>query len=55
MFDSKNPTHVKFKDDNIYFIDDNVLYKYNEYGINPLIIKDEFRYHDDDIYDIYLG
>ena len=55
LFDAKNPTHVKFRNDNIYFIDDNKLYKYNEYGLNVLVTKDEFRFHEDDIYDIYLS
>ena len=55
LFEVKNPKNVKFKNDNIYYIEDNKLYKYNEYGLNVLVIKDEFRFHDDDIYDIYLS
>jgi hypothetical protein len=55
LFNTTNPSHVKFRNNNIYFIEDNKLYKYNDYGLNVLISKDEFRYHSDDFYDIYIN
>ena len=54
MFKQSDVKNIKVRDDNVYFIKDNGIYKYNEYGIFGLVFRNEFIYNYDNIYDIYL-
>ena len=45
---------VKVKNDRIYFIADDYLYRYDEYGITSLVKREEFKYNFNNIYDVYI-
>ena len=40
--------------DGIYYIKEDTLYKYNEYGIVDLIKREEFKYNSKNIFDVYI-
>lgn len=47
---------VQVKDGAIYYIKDNMLYRYSDiHGLKPLVSYNEFRYNRQYIYDVYLG
>lgn len=54
LFNDSAAKNIKIKKDNIYYIKDNGLYKYNEYGIFGIAYRNEFIYNFDNIYDVYL-
>lgn len=54
LFSDSEAKNVKIKKDNIYYIKDNGLYKYNEYGTFGIAYRNEFIYNYDNIYDVYL-
>ena len=54
LFNDSDAKSIKLRNDNIYFIKGDGLYKYNEYGIFGLIYRNEFIYNSDNIYDVYL-
>ena len=54
LFNKQNVSNIKLKEDNLYFIEENGIYKYNDYGIFGLVYRNEFIYNNDNIYDVYL-
>ena len=54
LFNDSEAKNIKLRDDNIYYIKGDGLYKYNQYGIFGLVYRNEFIYNSDNIYDIYL-
>lgn len=54
LFEEKGAKNIKIKDDNIYFIKDNSIYRYNSNGIIKLATKDNIIKGIDEPYDIYL-
>ena len=54
LFTDKEISNIKVKNDNLYYIKGDGLYKYNEYGIFGLVYKNEFIYNNENIYDVYL-
>ena len=55
LFDAKNASSIKVLNDSIYFIEDDKLYKYNDYGLNEIITRDEFKYNSYNIFDVYIN
>jgi len=54
LFSESDTKEIKLKGDNIYFIKENGIYKYNNYGVFGLIFRNEFIYNSDNIYDVYI-
>ncbi len=54
LFKNDNAKEVKVKNDRIYFIADDYLYRYDEYGITSLVKREEFKYNFNNIYDVYI-
>lgn len=54
LFVEEDIKNIKVREDNVYFIKENGLYKYNQYGIFGLAYRNEFVYNSDNIYDVYL-
>lgn len=54
LFSANDVKEVKFISDRIYYINDNILYRYDERGLVPLIKREEFKYNYLNIYDIYV-
>ena len=53
LFNDKDLKSVKVKYDNIYYIKDETIYKYNTYGAFPMGTKSEFKFNYDNIFDVY--
>ena len=54
LFSDADVKDIKVRDDNVYFMKDNGIYKCNLYGIFGLVYRNEFIYNNDNIYDVYL-
>ena len=54
LFYEPDAKNVIVKGENIYFIKESSLYKYNEYGIHEMVTRGEFLYNYENMYDIYL-
>ena len=54
LFEANKPSNIKVINNNIYFLDGDSIYKYNEYGLNKIVTRDDFKYNSDNIYDVYL-
>ena len=54
LFENSNAKEVKVKSNRIYFIEDNCLYRYDDYGLFNLIKREEFKYNYENIYDVYI-
>ncbi|MBO5375714.1 MAG: hypothetical protein J6A52_02575 [Bacilli bacterium] len=54
LFSDSNFKEVKVKEDEIYYIKEDTLYKYTEYGIVDLIKREEFKYNSKNIFDVYI-
>lgn len=54
LFNEENTKEVKLRGDNIYYIKENGIYKYNTYGVFELIVRNEFIFNYDNIYDVYI-
>ena len=54
LFDADGVREVITKNNNVYFIKDDSIYRYNEYGTVKLVTKNEFKYNSDNIYDVYF-
>jgi len=47
--------NITFKDENIYYIKDNLIKRYNpSFGLKNLIIYNELKYNHQNIYDVYV-
>ena len=55
LFEASSPNNIKVINNSIYFIDDDTLFKYNEYGLNKIITRDEFKYNYYNIFDVYVN
>ena len=53
LFTDNDIKSVKVKYNNIYYVKDESIYKYNVYGPFAMAIKNEFKYNYDNIYDVY--
>ena len=49
-----NIKEIIVKEDRIYFIDNEFLYRYDDYGLVTLIKRDEFNYNFENIYNVYI-
>lgn len=54
LFEEKNAKNIKIKEDNIYFMKDNTIYRYNKNGITNLATKENIIKGIDEPYDVYL-
>lgn len=54
LFYEPEAKNIIFKNGIVYYIKNDTIYKYNQYGSVPLAIKSEFSYNYDNIFDIYL-
>ena len=54
LFDKGTKTEIRVSNKNVYYIQDDTIYRYNEYGSVPLVVKKEFKYNSDNIYDVYF-
>ena len=54
LFYEPEAKEFKSKGNNIYFIKDDTIYKYNTYGIFALASKTELLYNYENMYDVYL-
>ncbi len=56
LFQDSMMQSVTLKDGAIYYIKDNILYRYSDiHGLKPLVSYNEFRYNHQYIYDVYLS
>lgn len=54
LFQDTNLKEWKVYEDYIFYISDNTIYCYHEdYGLKPVLVRNEFRYNDKNIYDVY--
>ncbi len=54
LFEAKNVQDIKVKEDNIYYINDPFLYRYNDYGNVKILKREQFKYDYTNIYDVYF-
>lgn len=54
LFTDNNAKEVKVREDNVYFIKDDSIYRYNKYGTVQLAMRNELKYNTDNVFDIYL-
>lgn len=54
LFEAKDVQDVKVKEDNIYYINDQFLYRYNDYGNVKILKREQFKYDYTNIYDVYF-
>lgn len=54
LFEAKNVQDIKVKEDNIYYINDQILYRYNDYGNVRILKREQFKYDYTNIYDVYF-
>ncbi len=54
LFEAKNVQDIKVKEDNIYYINDQFLYRYNDYGNVRILKREQFKYDYTNIYDVYF-
>ncbi len=54
LFNKKNLKEIKVVDDNIYYIIDTTLYRFNESGEIPIAERPEFKYNSTNIYSVYI-
>ena len=54
LFKAKNVQDIKVKEDNIYYINDQFLYRYNDYGNVRILKREQFKYDYTNIYDVYF-
>ena len=54
LFTESNVHNIKVKKENVYYVKDDSIYKYNKYGKFVLASRNEFIYNYDKIYDILI-
>lgn len=54
LFNQENVKELKIKKDRIYYIVDNFIYRYDDYGLVKLAKREEFKYNYENIYDVYV-
>lgn len=54
LFEAKNVQDIKVKENNIYYINDQFLYRYNDYGNVKILKREQFKYDYTNIYDVYF-
>ncbi len=55
LFNDENVKEMRVKKDRLYYIKDNFLYRYDDYGLVKLVKREEFRYNFENIYDVYIN
>ena len=55
LFTSKDAKEIIVNDNKIYYIKDDCLYRFDDYGNVILIRREEFKYNYENIYDVYVG
>lgn len=53
LFKDENINYAEFRYGNLYYVKDNSIYKYNEYGSYIMAINNEFKFNYDNIFDVY--
>lgn len=53
LFGYDDIKEVQVVNNNIYFINKNTLYRYNEFGLRNILTNKEFQYNYDNIYSVY--
>ncbi len=54
IFDADDVREVIVREENIYYIKGDTIYRHNKYGDTPLVFKNEFKYNSENIYDVYF-
>lgn len=54
LFEANGIKEIKIRDNNIYYIKDDSLYRHNNYGDVVLLSKNEIKFNSYNIYDIYF-
>lgn len=54
LFKNSNAKEVKVVNDNLYFIEGNNLYKYDNYSVKLILTNKEFQYNYNNIYSVYF-
>lgn len=54
LFDINNFMEVRVINDKIYYIIGDTLFRYDENGVYPIVKREEFKYNNLNIYDIYF-
>lgn len=54
LFKTTSAKEIIAKNEKIYYIQDDYLYRYSEKGIVPLVKREEFKYNYQNIYNIYV-
>ncbi len=53
LFNNVNAKEVKEKKGNVYFIDNDTIYKYNDSGLYDMVTTNELIYNSINVYDVY--
>lgn len=53
LFEEEDMKNIIVKYGNIYYIKDDSIYKYNEYGSHVMATREEFKYNYDNIFDVF--
>ena len=54
LFDADDVREIVIRDNNVYYVKGDSIYRYNSYGNIVLVTKNEFKFNSDNIYDVYL-
>ena len=54
LFNAQNAKEIRLKNDNIYYIIDDSIYRYNDFGNVVLATKKEIKHNSDNVFDIYF-
>lgn len=55
LFSESNFKEVKVREGKIYYIKNDSLYRYDDYGILQLVKREEFKYNSQNIFDVYIA
>ena len=53
LFELNNYKNLKVTNERVYFIENNTLYRYDQFGIKNLVNYNEFKYNNQNIYNVY--
>ena len=55
LFKANNPVNIVVRGNNIYYVEYDKLKKYNDYGINTLLVYNELINNYDNVFDVYIN
>ena len=53
LFELNNYKNLKVNNERVYYIENNILYRYDQFGIKSLVNYNEFKYNNQNIYNVY--